>query len=131
MSLRLKEHENLVSHKNNTTTLKERGDKLGKVDSQVTEMIDQEISTWKMLLQRVVIVIKALASRGLPFRRSTEVFGSNSNGNYMMMLGLAEFDTFLADHIIKCGNPRKGKISYLSSNICDEFIELLGKQVLA
>lgn len=131
VSSRLKEHENSVSHKNNTITLKERGEKLGKVDSQVTEMIDQEISYWKMLLQRVVVVIKALASRGLPFRGSKEVFGSNSNGNYMMMLEvLAEFDPFLADHIRKYGNPGKGKISYLSSTICDEFIELLGKQVL-
>lgn len=82
-----------------------------------------------MLLQRVV-VIKALSSRGLPFRESTEVFGSNSNGNYTMFLKvIAEFDPFLAGHIRKYGNPGKGHISYLSSTICDEFIELLGKQV--
>lgn len=127
---RLKEHENSLSHKNNTITLKERGEKLGKVNSQLTEMIDREISYWQMLLQRVVVVIKALASRGLPFRGSTEVFGSNSNGNYMMLLEvIAEFDPFLAEHIRKYGNPGKGHISYLSSTICDEFIELLGKQV--
>nr|CAH7758965.1 unnamed protein product [Callosobruchus chinensis] len=127
---RLKEHENSVSHKNNTITLKERGEKLGKVNSQLTEMIDREINYWQMLLQRVVVVIKALASRGLPFRGSNEVFGSSSNGNYMMLLEvLAEFDPFLSEHIRKYGNPGKGHISYLSSTICDEFIELLGKQV--
>nr|CAH7746205.1 unnamed protein product [Callosobruchus chinensis] len=93
-------------------------------------MIDREINYWQMLLQRVVVVIKALASRGLPFRGSNEVFGSSSNGNYMMLLEvLAEFDPFLSEHIRKYGNPGKGHISYLSSTICDEFIELLGKQV--
>lgn len=99
---RLKEHENSVSHKNNTISLKERGEKLGKVNSQLTEMIDREISYWQMLLQRVVVVIKVLASRELPLRGSTEVFGSNSNGNYMMLLEvLAEFNPFLAEHIRK------------------------------
>ncbi|XP_074039832.1 uncharacterized protein [Leptinotarsa decemlineata] len=88
------------------------------------------MNSWQMLLQRVVVVIKALASRGLPFRGSTELFGSNSNGNYMMLLEvLAEFDPFLREHIRKYGNPGIGHISYLSSTICDEYIELLGKKV--
>ncbi|XP_074031441.1 zinc finger MYM-type protein 1-like [Leptinotarsa decemlineata] len=130
VTARLKEHENSVSHKNNTITSKDRGEKLGKVDSQLTEMIDQEMNSWQMLLQRVVVVIKALASRGLPFRGSTELFGSNSNGNYMMLLEvLAEFDPFLREHIRKYGNPGIGHISYLSSTICDEYIELLAKKV--
>ncbi|XP_074027837.1 uncharacterized protein [Leptinotarsa decemlineata] len=114
VTARLKEHENSVSHKNNTITLKESGEKLGKVNSQLTEMIDQEINYWQMLLQRVVVVIKALASRGLPFRGSTELFGSNSNGNYMMLLEvLAEFDPFLREYIRKYGNPGKGRISFI------------------
>ncbi|XP_074038063.1 zinc finger MYM-type protein 1-like [Leptinotarsa decemlineata] len=47
----------------------------------------------------------------------------------MLLEVLAEFDPFLREHIRKYGNPGKGHISYLSSTICDEFIELLGKKV--
>lgn len=43
---------------------------------------------------------------------------------------LSEFDPFLADYLKKIGNPGKGNISYLSANICNEFIEVMGKQVL-
>ncbi len=54
----------------------------------------------------MVVVIKALASRGLPFRGRNEIFGSINNGNYMLMLEtISVFDPFLADHIRKFGNP--------------------------
>lgn len=42
-----------------------------------------------------------------------------------------EFDPFLKEHIERCGNAGRGKPSYLSSNTCLEFIELMGKQVLS
>lgn len=131
VSVRLKDHENSLYHRNNILTLKERGEKLGKINVKLTEMVDQEISYWKMVLQRVVVAIKALASRGLSFRGSDETFGSNNNGNYMMMLEtISQFDPFLTEHIKKFGNPGRGKTSYLSSTTCDEFIELLAKQIL-
>jgi len=63
-----------------------------------------------MLLQRVVVVIKALAS----FRESTELFGSNSNGHYMILLEvLAGFDPFLREHIRNYGNPGKAVASFV------------------
>jgi len=34
------------------------------------------------------------------------------------------------EHIRRYGNPGKGNVSYLSSSICDEFIDLLGSNVL-
>ncbi|ESN94250.1 hypothetical protein HELRODRAFT_164055 [Helobdella robusta] len=42
----------------------------------------------------------------------------------------AEFDPFLMERIRKYGNPGKGKVSYMSSTICDEFINILGSKVL-
>lgn len=71
-------------------------------------------------------MIKKLSSRGLAFRGHDERFRSSHNGNYMMCL---EFDPFLANHIITRGNPGKGNTSYLSSTICDEFINLMAKHV--
>lgn len=43
---------------------------------------------------------------------------------------LSEFDPFLKEHMQKCGNKGSGSVSYLSANICDEFIEQIGKLLL-
>lgn len=43
---------------------------------------------------------------------------------------LSEFDLFLTDHVKKYRNPKKGNTSYLSANICNEFIGIMEKQVL-
>lgn len=75
-------------------------------------------------------VVKKLASRGRPFRGQDEKFDSLHNGEYMMSLELiAEFDSFLAEHIKRLGNPGSGQTSYLSATICDEVINLLAAKV--
>lgn len=44
----------------------------------------------------------------------------------MMSLELIpEFDPFLAGHIASSRNPGSGKISYLSSSICNELMDLM------
>ncbi|XP_025202811.1 uncharacterized protein LOC112599904 [Melanaphis sacchari] len=86
---------------------------------------------WRSVLERVVSVIKTLASRGLPFRGQEEIFGLPKNENYMMLLELlSEFDPFLGQrNILKYGNSGRGTTSYLSSTICDEIIVLTTKKV--
>ena len=59
-----------------------------------------------------------------------EVFGSPQNGNFLGLLELlAKFDDFLADHIRQFGNSSKGVPSYFSSTICNEFVQLMPKEV--
>lgn len=54
-----------------------------------------------------------------------------NDGNYFCCIDLlAEFGPFLADYIQMRDNPGKGNVFYLSSNICDEFIDLLTSKVL-
>lgn len=55
--------------------------------------------------------MKALSSRGLPFRGKIERFGSVKN-EMMLLKVTAEFDPFLATHIDNYGNPGKGKTPY-------------------
>lgn len=43
---------------------------------------------------------------------------------------LSQFDPFLHEHMKKHGNSGKGNTSYLSANICEEFICLMGNKVL-
>lgn len=126
---RLKDHEESKSHKTNFLTFLQRCNQKDVI-ANLSSQIDNEISYWRNVLQRVVAVIKSLSTRGLAFRGDDERFGSLRNGNFMMCLELvAQFDPFLAKHIETHGNPGKGQVSYLSSTICDEFIFLMAKQV--
>ncbi|XP_014210058.1 zinc finger MYM-type protein 1-like [Copidosoma floridanum] len=127
---RVVSHKNSLEHKLCALSLKKRGSICGRIDKKLTAQLDEEISYWKNVLKRVVATIKALVPRGLPFRGDNEKFGSVYNGNYLMSLELiAEFDPFLADNISRCGNPGSGHTSYLSSTICEEFIQLMAKQM--
>ena len=59
-----------------------------------------------------------------------KVFGSPQNENFLGLLELsAQFDNFLADHIRRFGNSGKGVPSYLSSTTCNEFEQLMAKEV--
>lgn len=76
-------------------------------------MLEDERKYWRNVLLRVVVAVKSLATRGLPFRGKTDKFRSPNNGNFMMILeAIAEFDPFLAKHLDNFGNPGKGKTSY-------------------
>ena len=80
------------------------------------------------MLKRVVAVVKVLCERG--FRGEKEVFGSRQNGNFLELFELlAQFDDFLADRIRRFGNSGRGVPSYLSSTICNEFVQLMAKKV--
>lgn len=126
----LSSHENSKDHHICQKAMLDRSRANARVDNTLCSQIDAEIQYWKNVLKRVLAVIKKLSSRGLAFRGHDERFGSTHNGNYMMCLELlAEFDPFLANHIATRGNPGKGNTSYLSSTICDEFINLMAKHV--
>lgn len=129
-SRRIEEHENSDSHKDCVLALRSRRNILNSIDSQLTEQVDDEIKYWRNILRRVVSIVKTLASRGLPFRGHTEKLGCTQNGNFLMSLELlAEYDTCLAEHISRYGNPGKGHTTYLSSTTCDEFIDLMAHEV--
>ncbi|XP_065642154.1 uncharacterized protein LOC136073837 [Hydra vulgaris] len=130
-ALRIQSHENSIAHRNATTTFSQRVQVRGCVDSTIVEQYRQECAYAKSVLERVVSVIKFLAERGLAFRGHTEILGSSSNGNFLGILELiAQFDPFLSSHIDNHGGKGKGSVSYLSSTICDELIDVMGKQVM-
>ena len=80
-------------------------------------------------------VIQFLRERGLAFRGNYELLESPHNGNYLGLLeSISKFDPFLAEHIKSHGQKGRGTTSYLSSTICEEFVELMGektRQVIA
>ena len=126
----VKDHEESKTHKTKVIDFLQRSKSAKNVHACLEKQINDEMYYWQNILKRVVAVIKRLSSRGLPFRGDDERFGSLHNGNYMMVLELiSEFDPFLAKHIETYGNAGKGSTSYLSKTICNEFIEIMAKQL--
>ena len=57
--------------------------------------------------------------------------GSAANGNYLGILELlAQYDDFLKQHIQKHAHLGSGHTNYLSSTLCEELVQLMGKRVL-
>ncbi|KAL4143365.1 hypothetical protein QTP88_005703 [Uroleucon formosanum] len=129
----LQEHETSKTHAESVRIWFSRIKKedRGVIDLELKLNIENQISYWKNVLYRVVETVSFLASRGLAFRGNSHNFGSKQNGNYLGCLELvAKFDPFLSAHIANYGNKGKGNVSYLSSNICDEFISLMSDTVI-
>ncbi|CAK1592764.1 unnamed protein product [Parnassius mnemosyne] len=109
-----------------------RARETGSLENALTIQQKNEKNYWIQVLRRITDTIKFLASRGLAFRGENERFGSSQNGNYLGILELlSEYDPFLKEHINTYGNKGHGVTSYLSANICEEFIGLMGEKVLA
>ena len=76
-------------------------------------------------------MIKFLSSRGVAFRESSELVSFSQNGNFLGNFELiAEYHTFLAEHIQKRVNKGKGHVSYFSSTVCEEFVDVIATKVL-
>ncbi|KAL4148479.1 hypothetical protein QTP88_002712 [Uroleucon formosanum] len=124
-------HENSLMHRESVMTFSVRTKNNGRIDQEISYQINLEVNYRKEVLKRIVAVIKFLSSRGIAFRGENQIIGSQHNGNYLGCLELiSQFDPFLLEHLNKYGNQGKGNPSYLSANICNEFINIMGRQVL-
>ena len=127
---RLHEHKNSEPHRNASLYAASFMTKNARVDHSLLVQIDKETAYWRAGLKRVVAVVKFLCERDLPLRGVNEVFGSPQNRNFLGLLELfAQSNDFLADHIRRFGNFGKGVPSYLSSTTCNEFVQLMAKEV--
>lgn len=131
-SERLENHEQSLVHLENLKCFVIRkSEKTKKIDEELKLRQEYEFNYWRSILQRILSVIKFLASRGLPFRGKDEILGSKLNGNYLGLLELlSQYDPILRQHIKKYGAKGTGSVSYLSSTICNEFIQILADFVL-
>ena len=130
-SYRLAEHENSVAHRNSVVACICLGRTEGHISSDLETQFEMQRDYWKNVLRRVVTVVQFLAQRGLAFRGQDDFLGSCNNGNFLGLIELlSKFDPFLASHVSRYGNAGRGSVSYLSSTTCNEFIQLMAKEVL-
>lgn len=131
-TMRVEKHENSREHKECVLKLKERSNVLMRVDRELTAQLDEEISYWRKVLERVVAAIKFLVSRGHPLRGHEEKIGSTRNGNFLMLMEfLSEFDPFMKEHLKKYAEKGSGHVNYLSKTIYEEFIEIMAEELRA
>ena len=130
-SARLVEHETSKDHLQAILGLARRTAEIGTIDSDLSQQVSQVEDYWRSLLKRLVSVLTFLCERGLAIRGDDQIIGSVHNGNYLGLLELlSEYDDFLKHHIQKHANRGTGHTSYLSSTVCDELVEMMGKEVL-
>lgn len=127
---RLLEHEISKNHLNAVIDFECRSKEVGRIDQELTRQASDAAKYWREVLRRLISVIVFISERGLAFRGENEILGSPRNGNYLGLLELiAEYDDFLSNHIKKHGNRGSGHTNYLSSTICEEVVQLIGKRV--
>lgn len=128
--VRIQSHERSAIHLNAIKAMLDIQNS-SKVDKKLVKQLNKEKYYWTQVLQRVISNVIFLSERGLAFRGNTDTFSNLYNGNYLGCLELlAEYDPFLSEHIKTHGNTGKRNVSYLSSTIGDEFIEILSKSLL-
>ena len=112
-------NESSNKHLSHLSTYFFRRAKKGSICKDLEEQKESDRKYWCKVLARVLSVIKFLSSRGLAFRGSSERVGSPQNGNFLGILELlAEYYTFLAEHIQKIVNKGKRHVLYFSSTVC-------------
>ncbi|XP_076806126.1 zinc finger MYM-type protein 1-like [Clavelina lepadiformis] len=127
---RIKMHESSDGHRKAMLSFASRQREAGRVDYLAAKQVEEERCYWRQIVKRLIDVLIFLAKRGLAIRGADEIIGSPHNGNYLGIIELlAEYDTLLASHIRKYANCGKGHISYLSSTICEELVQLMGQKV--
>lgn len=127
----IKSHEVSKNHMASMCTLAMRLSTAKTIDRGLKLEVEKEYEYWRKVLKRIIATIIFLSRQGLAFRGTDENINSQHSGNYLSCLVyLAEFDSFLAEHLHKYANKGKGTVSYLSHQICDEFIISINEKLI-
>ncbi|XP_065678240.1 uncharacterized protein LOC136093203 [Hydra vulgaris] len=128
-------HEKSVNHRNAFRAWKELDIRLKQkktIDAKYQRIMDMELQHWREVIKRIMSIIKLLASQCLAFRGSTEHLFQPNNGNFLKLVELlSEFDPVMEEHIRRIQRESdKWSVTYLSNNIQDELINLMGNSIL-
>lgn len=129
-------HEKSVNHRNAFRAWKELDIRLKQkktIDAEYQRIMDMEIQHWRGVLKRIMSIITLLASQCLAFRGTTEHLFQPNNGNFLKLVELlSEFDPVMEEHIRRVQRESdKWSVTYLSNNIQDELINLMGNVILS
>ena len=133
-------HENTTWHRKAFIAWKEAEARLREqkgIDDEFAQQLNTKRDKGKQILMRILSCIKFLVSRNLAFQGSNDSIATDTDytamtreGNFMALIRfIAEFDPILKDHLEKHKDGAKGRATYLSPVIQNEFIAMLAKSV--
>jgi len=97
------------------------------IDCQAQAELVRELSFWKSVLHAIIDAVLFLSKQNLAFRGSSDKIGTPNCGNFLSLLELlSHYHAPLATHIQRL---EKGKVSYMSPRIQNDFISLIANRV--
>ncbi len=122
LSPKIENHEKNSEHQKNYFSWREFEQRLkakATIDSEVQRQLEAEKQKWRYILKAIVGAILFCAENNLPLR------GHREGGIFLNLMNLiAKHDAVIAEHL-----SNDGHVTYLSPQIQNEFINLLGKHV--
>lgn len=134
---RLKSHETAPDHLHcyfKWRQSESRARNNSTINHLLNEQLTVEISKWRDILTRILVVILFLGERGLALRGDSHLIGDRSNGNFLGILELiSHYDSVLHKHLEEVRgsqeNHKRLQVHYLSADIQNAFIEICAKHV--
>ncbi|XP_026461322.1 zinc finger MYM-type protein 1-like [Ctenocephalides felis] len=99
------------------------------IEYQTQSLYEMEKRHWRSALERIIEIIKFLASQNIAFRGSSDKLYESNNGNFLKLIELfAKFDPVIENHIHRALQPNN-KVHYLSKKSQNELLEILSKAI--
>ena len=101
------------------------------VESSLQNKLNNVIKKWVHILHRVVKMIRFVSKQNLLFRGHVDTNKpndtSNNSGNFIELTKLlSNYDHVLREHVVRCQYLTQGQQSYLSPQIQNELIDIMG-----
>lgn len=127
------DHETSCEHLENFEkwkTLEMRLKSHTTIDDAALQLMNTEKQKWKNLLSRLLDITLFLAKQNLAFRGHDETKASSNKGNFLELVKLlSKYDAVLKEHILYLEQEKSPKVTYLSPEIQNEFINVLANHV--
>ncbi len=122
-------HENSEDHIKNYVKWKGLLSGRNLIDSKLISHIRREQDRWREILKALLDIIMFCAQNNMPLRGHREVIGQSGSGVFLGLCKLiSHYYPAMATHLERCkNNPHS--TNYLSHDIQNEFISLLGSSV--
>ncbi|XP_020875868.1 zinc finger MYM-type protein 1-like [Arabidopsis lyrata subsp. lyrata] len=99
------------------------------IDKHMQEEINKEKKHWRDVLLRIISLVKGLAKKNIAFRGRSDKIHEDDNGNFLGMIEVfGDFDPVMQEHIRRF-EKRETHHYYLSHDIQNELILMLGNEV--
>ncbi|XP_065677373.1 zinc finger MYM-type protein 1 [Hydra vulgaris] len=100
------------------------------IDHINEQKINEKEQYWQRILERLIALVRVLATQNLAFRGTNEKLYNNANGNFLKFVEyLALFDPLMNEHVRKIKNQENKTAHYLGKEIQNELIQILANAI--